>query len=162
MNIIRDILREELNVKIFPRRKVNNRWFFISNQVYGLLKNVKFLLPTCNFCRNNVAMFAWFNPLILASSQCVAVFFNLTIFCKSLILWCTRQESNLRPTESESVALSSWATSAKCGGNGKGYLRDSPFSAYQFPATKTTAFSVLKIPHWSFTPARAAIHSSRL
>ena len=48
----------------------------------------------------------------------VAVFFNLTIFCKSLILWCTRQESNLRPTESESVTLSNWATGAY-GGTGQ-------------------------------------------
>ena len=40
------------------------------------------------------------------------MFFNLTISCKSLILSCTRQESNLRPTESESVTLSNWATGA--------------------------------------------------
>ena len=63
MNIIRDILREELNVKFFPGERLTIDDFSSPNQVYGLLKNVKLLLPTCNFCRNNVAMFAWFTHL---------------------------------------------------------------------------------------------------
>ena len=63
MNIIRDILREELNVKFFPGERLTIDDFSSPIKYTAYSKNVKLLLPTCNICRNNVAMFAWFTPL---------------------------------------------------------------------------------------------------
>lgn len=69
------------------------------------------------FCQSVVRVLTRFTPLFRAYSGLVLQMQKIKnmLLLTEIIeeIWCTRSDSNARPTEPESVALSNWATGAR-------------------------------------------------